>query len=141
MNISEPYHYAKTKHKLPGFLSFACKKSDLDSLLVSSDMRVPFKTLFFSKHGGLKKNKVDEKVLVALAYLEPDGPTLTIYSVPRDLAGTIRLLLKERGLSEILSRLQDWNSKSETWRQTKHSFALWFYSKTSELVFQNEYFN
>jgi hypothetical protein len=141
MDTSEPYHYAKAKHKLPNFLSFACKKSDLDSLLVSSTLNAPFKTLYFSKHGGLKKNKVDEKVLVALAHLEPDGPTLKIYSVPRGLAGIIRSLLKERGLPEIMSRLQDWNSKTETWRQTKHSFALWFYSKTSELVFENEYLN
>ena len=95
MDTSEPYHYAKAKHKLPNFLSFACKKSDLDSLLVSSTLNAPFKTLYFSKHGGLKKNKVDEKVLVALAHLEPDGPTLKIYSVPRGLAGIIRSLMKE----------------------------------------------
>lgn len=141
METPEPYHYAKTPHQLPGFQSFACKKSDIDVLLPANTERVPFKTLRLTKHGGLKKNKIEDKILVAKATIDPERSDLTIYSVPRELAGKIRLLMKEHGLPKMLSTLKDWNSRSETWHQTRHSLALWFYSKTGDMAFEDEYLN
>ena len=120
-------------------MSYACRKGDVDSLLSKLNSEAPFKTLHMYKHGGLKENQVPDKILIALAHSE--DPDLTIYSVPRSLAGTIRLLMKEQGLQSIFARFRAWNLKPETWRLAKHPFALWFHPKTSELVFEDEYLN
>jgi hypothetical protein len=115
---------------------------DVDSLLSELNSEAPFKTLHMCKHGGLKENQVPDKVLIALAHSkDPELTSLTIYSVPRSLAGTIRLLMKEQGLPKIFARFRAWNLKPETWRLAKHTFALWFHTNTTELIFEDEYLN
>lgn len=141
MDTTEPYHYSKTRNKLPNFQSFACKKNDVDTLLGESDSGAPFERLSFSKYGGLKKGKSNVRILLAFGSLRSGVPSLTIYSVPRELAGTIRLLMKQRGLPEILARFRAWSLKSETWRLAEHTFALWFQPKASQIAFEDEYLN